>query len=510
VQRRGSGLNLLVVAGLALVLTSLSAASGASAPVVRESVSSGGAQANGHSLAASISADGRYVAFYSSATNLVAGDTNGARDVFVHDNQTGATTRDSVSGSGAQANGQSFSPSISADGRYVAFYSDANDLVAGDTNNADDVFVHDRQSGATTRVSVSSAGGQTDGGSYLPALSADGRYVAFVSDATNLVPGDSNRLRDVFVHDLATGTTTRVDVATNGDEAQGGPSTAPAISADGQLVAFSSFAFNLIATDTNFESDIFVHNLQTGDTSRVSQSADGFEVDGNSFDPSLSGNGRYVAFDSDAFDLVPDDSNDAVDVFVVDRVTGLVTRASLDDAGGEPNDASTDPSLNGDGRFVAFSSESTNLVPGDTNGAVDIFIHDNLSGATTRLSVKANGVEGDGDSIRPALSADGHFAAFDSQAANLVSGDGNGFSDVFLRDATLAPPPPPATVRCRVPRVVGLRLATARVRIVHAHCRVGRIHRVHSKRVGRVLRQSPRAGTVKPRGAKVGLTVGRR
>jgi Tol biopolymer transport system component len=335
VQRRGSGLNLLVVAGLALVLTSLSAASGASAPVVRESVSSGGAQANGHSLAASISADGRYVAFYSSATNLVAGDTNGARDVFVHDNQTGATTRDSVSGSGAQANGQSFSPSISADGRYVAFYSDANDLVAGDTNNADDVFVHDRQSGATTRVSVSSAGGQTDGGSYLPALSADGRY-------------------------------------------------------------------------------------------------------------------------------------------------------------------------------VAFSSESTNLVPGDTNGAVDIFIHDNLSGATTRLSVKANGVEGDGDSIRPALSADGHFAAFDSQAANLVSGDGNGFSDVFLRDATLAPPPPPATVRCRVPRVVGLRLATARVRIVHAHCRVGRIHRVHSKRVGRVLRQSPRAGTVKPRGAKVGLTVGRR
>jgi Tol biopolymer transport system component len=451
VQRRGSGLNLLVVAGLALVLTSLSAASGASAPVVRESVSSGG----------------------------------------------------------AQANGQSFSPSISADGRYVAFYSDANDLVAGDTNNADDVFVHDRQSGATTRVSVSSAGGQTDGGSYLPALSADGRYVAFVSDATNLVPGDSNRLRDVFVHDLATGTTTRVDVATNGDEAQGGPSTAPAISADGQLVAFSSFAFNLIATDTNFESDIFVHNLQTGDTSRVSQSADGFEVDGNSFDPSLSGNGRYVAFDSDAFDLVPDDSNDAVDVFVVDRVTGLVTRASLDDAGGEPNDASTDPSLNGDGRFVAFSSESTNLVPGDTNGAVDIFIHDNLSGATTRLSVKANGVEGDGDSIRPALSADGHFAAFDSQAANLVSGDGNGFSDVFLRDATLAPPPP-AAVRCRVPRVVGLRLATARVRIVHAHCRVGRIHRVHSKRVGRVLRQSPRAGTVKPRGAKVGLTVGRR
>jgi Tol biopolymer transport system component len=499
-----------LLAGCGLVLAILPAASGASAPVVRESVSSAGAQANGHSLAAAISADGRYVAFYSSATNLVAGDTNGARDVFVHDNQTGATTRVSVSSSGAQANGQSFSPALSADGRYVAFYSDATDLVAGDTNNADDVFVHDRQTGATTRVSLSSAGAQADGGSYLPAISADGRYVAFVSDATNLAPGDANRLRDVFVRDLTTGTTTRVDVATNGDEAQGGPSTAPAISANGQLVAFSSFAFNLIATDTNFESDVFVHNLQTGDTSRVSVSTDGFEVDGNSVDPSLSGNGRYVAFDSDAFDLVLDDSNDAADVFVVDRQTGVVTRASLDDAGSEANDGSARPSLDGDGRFVAFSSESTNLVPGDTNGSVDIFVHDNLSGATTRLSVKANGVEADGDSIRPALSADGRSVAFDSQATNLVSGDGNGFSDVFLRDATVAPPPPPPAVRCHVPKVVGLRLATARSRIVHGHCRVGRIHRVHSKRVGRVLRQNPRAGAVKPRGTKVSLTVGRR
>jgi len=187
-----------------------------------------------------------------------------------------------------------------------------------------------------------------------------------------------------------------------------------------------------------------------------------------------------------------------------------VTRASLDDAGSEANDGSARPSLNGDGRFVAFSSESTDLVPGDTNGAVDIFIHDNLSGATTRLSVKANGVEADGDNIRPVLSADAHFVAFDSQADNLVSGDGNGFSDVFLRDATVAPPPPPPAVRCHVPRVVGLRLAKARSRITHAHCRVGRIHRVHSKRVGRVLRQSPHAGAVKPKGAKVSLTVGRR
>jgi Tol biopolymer transport system component len=501
---------LLLLAASALALGSLTGAEAASAPLVRESVASSGAQANGHSLAAAISADGRYVAFYSSATNLVAGDTNGDRDVFVHDNQTGRTTRVSVASSGAQSNGQSFSPSISADGRYVAFYSDANDLVAGDTNNADDVFVHDNQTGATTRVSVSSSGGQGDAGSYLPAISADGRYVAFASDATNLVAGDTNRLRDIFVHDLATGTTTRVDVATNGDEAQGGPSTSPAISANGNIVAFSSFAFNLIPTDTNFESDIFIHNVQTGETDRVSVDASGSEVDGESFDPSLSSDGRYVAFDSDAFDLVPDDTNDSPDVFVRDGATGQVWRASLDDAGGEADDGSAHPSLSADGRYVAFSSEATNLVPGDSNGAVDVFIHDNLSGATTRFSVTANGTEGDSDSLRPALSADAHFVAFDSQASNLVRGDGNNFSDVFLRDATAGPPPPPPAVRCHVPRVVGLRLAAARGRIVHAHCRVGRIHRVHSKRVGRVLRQSPRAGAVRPKGAKIALTVGRR
>ena len=474
---------------------------------MRESVSSAGAQANGHSLAASIRADGRYVAFYSSATNLVAGDTKGRRRSSTKPDRRNDPR--SVSSSGGQANGQSFSPALSADGRYVAFTRMRRTSSAA-TRTTPDIFVRNMRTGRTARVSVTSRGRRSGpNGSNAPTISSDGRYVAFHSDMTNLVRGDTNGICDIFVHDRD-GKTTRVDVATNGDEAQGGPSTAPALSADGQLVAFSSFAFNLIATDTNFESDVFVHNLQTGDTSRVSESAGGFEVDGNSFDPSLSGNGRYVAFDSDAFDLVPDDSNDAVDVFVVDRQTGLVTRASLDDAGSEANDGSAKPSLNGDGRFVAFSSESTNLVPGDTNGAVDIFIHDNLSGATTRLSVKANGVEADGDSIRPVLSADAHFVTFDSQADNLVSGDRNGFSDVFLRDATVASPPPPPAVRCHVPRVVGLRLATARTRIGHAHCRVGRIHRVHSKRVGRVLHQSPRAGAVKARGTKVSLTVGRR
>ncbi len=508
--RRGPGPKRLLLAVFAVGLCALPSASGAVTPTSRVSVSTAGAQANGHSLSASISADGRYVAFYSSATNLVAGDTNGRRDVFLRDTQTGKTTRVSISSSGAQANGESFGPSISPDGRYVAFYSDASNLAPGDTNNADDVFVHDNQTGATTRVSISSTGDQSDGGSYSPSISLDGRYVAFLSDATNLVAGDTNRLRDVFVHDAVTGATTRVDVSTNGDQALGGPSASPAISADGRFVAFSTFAYSLIMADTNFESDIYVHDLQTGTTTRVSVDSTGFEVDGNSFDPSISADGRFVAFDSDAFSLVPEDTNDSIDVFVYDQQTGLQERVSVDDAGTEGNDSSVRPSISWDGRYVAFSSDASNLVPGDENGSIDDFVHDTLSGATSRISLTNGGGESDGDSLRPALSGNGLFAAFDSQATNLVGGDTNGFSDVFLRAVNAGPPPPPPAVRCRVPKVVGLRLESAKTRISRAHCRVGKIHRVRSKRVGRVLRQSPRAGAVRPRGARVNLTVGRR
>jgi Tol biopolymer transport system component len=510
VARRGPGRKRLLLAVFAIGLCSVPAASGAVAPTSRVSVSTAGAQANGHSLSAAISADGRFVAFYSSATNLVAGDTNGTRDVFLRDTQAGTTTRVSVGSSGVQANGESFGPSISPDGRYVAFYSDASNLVAGDTNNADDVFVHDNQTGTTTRVSSSDNGDQADGGSYSPSISGDGRYVAFLSDATNLVTGDTNRLRDVFVHDAVTGATTRVDVSTNGDQALGGPSASPAISADGRFVAFSTFAYSLIMADTNFESDIYVHDLQTGTTTRVSVDITGFEVDGNSFDPSISADGRLIAFDSDAFSIVPEDTNDSIDVFVYDQQTGLPERVSVDDAGTEGNDSSVRPSISWDGRYVAFSSEASNLVPGDGNGSIDDFVHDTLSGATSRISLTNGGRESDGDSLRPALSGNGLFAAFDSQAANLVSGDTNGFSDVFLRAVTAGPPPPPPAVRCHVPKVVGLRLPSAKSRISRAHCRVGKIHRVRSKRVGRVLGQSPHAGAVKPRGARVDLTVGRR
>jgi Tol biopolymer transport system component len=500
----------LIAVGIALVV--LPAAGASPGVTSRISVASASTQANGHSVAPAISADGRVVAFYSDASNLVPDDTNGARDVFVRDRVAGTTTRVSVGAGGAQGNSHSFAPAVSADGRFVAFHSHASNLVAGDGNGVDDVFVHDRQGGSMARVSLATGGAEENAGSYAPALSADGRLVAFVSDASNLVAGDTNVGRDVFVHDRGSGTTTRVSVSTSGDQGNVG-STSAAISGDGRYVAFASFDTNLVADDTNDGSDIFVRDRQAGTTTRVNLYPGGIEGDGDSLRPSISADGSTVAFDSDAWNLVWGDTNDVFDVFVTGRESETSVRVSVDDAGTQGNGFSIRPALSADGRFVTFYSEASNLAPGDTNGFADVFVHDRQSGATNRISVDNAGAEGNGDSLRPALNADGRLFAFESDATNLVAGDGNRFTDVFVHDPAAVPPPPPPAppkVQCRVPRVIGLRLATARVRIRRANCQVGRVRRARSRRVGRVLSQSPRAGVRKARGTRVHLVVGRR
>jgi hypothetical protein len=226
----------------------------------RVSVATGGAEGNNESASfqASISADGRYVALQSLATNLVSGDTNAQQDVFVRDRQSGTTERVSVATGGAEGNSSSYAPSISADGRFVAFYSLASNFAAGDTNGYVDVFVRDRQSGTTERVSMATGGAQENNNSYNPAISADGRFVAFYSLASNLVAGDTNLASDVFVRDRQSGTTERASVATGGAEAEGnGHSEEPSISSDGRFVAFASPASNLVAGDSNNNSDVF-------------------------------------------------------------------------------------------------------------------------------------------------------------------------------------------------------------------------------------------------------------
>ncbi len=497
------------VAGAALALLLLPSAGAGLGATVRASVATGGAQGNGRSFVPAISADGRFAAFYSDASNLAAGDTNGARDVFVHDRQTGETTRVSIDSSGVEANGDSFAPAISGDGRFVVFSSAASNLVSGDTNGADDVFVRDRQATTTTRVSLAPGGAEGNGGSSAPSISSDGRYVAFLSDASNLVPDDTNANRDVFVFDRQTATTTRASVDSAGAQANLDSST-PELSGNGRFVAFATFADNLVPLDGNESSDVFVRDLQAGTTTRVSEYQGGFESDFDSLRPSLSADGRFVAFDSDASNLAWGDTNDAFDVFVKDRQTDILTRVSVDDAGAQGEGPSIRPSLSADGRFVAFYSEAPNLVPGDTNGAADVIVHDRRSGATKRISVAGGGVESNGDSVRPAISSDGRLVVFESDASNLVAGDSNRFTDVFLRDPGASPPPPPAPLRrCVVPRAIGLRLAVARAKIGRANCRVGRVRRVRARRAGRVLSQSPRAGAVRPRGTKVKLVVGR-
>ncbi len=400
--------------------------------IIRVSVASDGTQGNSHSGTPSISADGRYVAFRSSASNLVAGDTNGDDDIFVHDTQAGTTTRVSVASDGTQGNGNSGGPpSISADGRYVAFHSSASNLVAGDTNGTYDIFVHDTQTGATTRVSVASDGTQGNSHSYYSSISADGRYVAFRSNASNLVTDDTNEYRDIFVHDTQTGATTRVSIASDG--AQGnGVSVSSSISADGRYVAFSSYATNLVAGDTNGDNDIFVHDTQTGATTLVSVASDGTQGGSGGSSPSISADGRYVAFSSYATNLVAGDTNGDNDIFVHDTQTGVTTRVSVASDGTQGNNGSAYPSISADGRYVAFRTYASSLVAGDTNGTYDIFVHDTQTGVTKRISVASDGTQGNGNSgSSPSISADGRYVAFSSNASNLVASDTNGSGDTF-------------------------------------------------------------------------------
>jgi Tol biopolymer transport system component len=401
----------------------------------RVSVRTNGVQANGDSDDPGISADGRLVAFQSSASNLFTPDTNGETDIFVHNRDAGRTTVVSL-GPGRPADSFSFSPSISPGGRFVAFFSFATDLVAGDTNDAYDVFVNDRQTLATVRASVGPGGLEADNDSRDPAISGGGRFVAFASDAANLVAGDTNGVLDIFLRDLQVATTTRVSVGPGGVEGDG-HSVRPSISPNARFVAFASNAANLVAGDTNGFQDIFVRDLQVGTTTRVSIGPGGRQANGDSYAPSISADGRIVAFTSGATNLVRGDTNRALDIFVRDRKAGTTTRVNVAPNGQEANDFSSDSPISANGRFVAFQSRASNLVPGDTNATTDIFVRDRQAGVTTRVSVGPGGTQSDSGSSSPSISADGRSAAFVSSASNLVPGDTNGTPDVFVH--TLAP-----------------------------------------------------------------------
>jgi VCBS repeat-containing protein/predicted outer membrane repeat protein len=383
-----------------------------SQPIERVNVASDGLQANQESRNPSISADGRYVAFESDANNLVPGQPNNYSSIFVCDRWTGEIERVSVALDGSPANLYSRYPSISADGRYVAFESRATNLVLEDTwgggdiyvydrqtdttkrlsnggspnppaisadgryvtfESSSNIFVYDRQTDATERVTTTSNGTQVNGYSSSPSISANGRYVAFLSRASNLVPGDTNGVADVFVYDQQTGTIERVSITSDGSQANGA-STRASISADGRYVTIQSSASNLVPGDTNGVADVFVYDRQTDTIERVSIASDGSQANGASGGSSISADGRYVTLLSSASNLVPGDTNGYYDTFVYDRQTDTIERVSLASDGSQANGASASASISADGCYVAISSSASNLVPGDTNGYQDIFV----------------------------------------------------------------------------------------------------------------------------------------
>ncbi len=402
------------------------------------SVSSTGVQTDQGVYFSTISGNGRYIAFDSRATNLVSNDTNDGRDVFVHDIQTRQTTRVSVTSGGAQVMGSSYSPVISTDGRYVVFLSSSPQLVPGDTNFANDVFVHDLQTGETTRVSVASDGTQGNGNSgtetyaedYMPAISPDGRFVAFTSLANNLVPFDNNNSKDVFVHDRQTGQTTRISIASDGAEANNG-SIRPSISNDGHYVSFDSGATNLVSNDNNNQNDIFIHDRQTGTTTRVSIATNGTEGNDVSYNSSISADGRYVTFTSLATTLVPGSSWAGThNVFLRDRQTNQTTQISLRWDGGPPNYHSNSPVISGDGRFIVFESSENQLIPNNPAQHNSIYVYDHILEKmyiVTKPSANST-------SSNPAISTTGQYIVFSSLASNLIPGDVNNDTDIFWTD----------------------------------------------------------------------------
>lgn len=416
-----------------LVAALLLAIPGFAQTTERVSVNSLGFECNKPCLFPSISADGRYVAFTTTSKNFIPLDGNGTDDVFVHDRVTGITTCVSVNSSGEVGNRASRFASISADGQYIAFVSWASNLLPGYTPTFSSVYVYDMQTGLVERVSDPTSGAYPNGDSTTPTLSADGRFVEFYSRSSNLVSGDTNSYGDIFVFDRQNSTTERVNLSSSGQQSNG-QVVAARISEGGHFVVFESVASNLVLGDVAGTMDIFVRNLQTGVTERVSVSSNGTPANDWVDIASISADGRHVAFQSRATNLIVGDINGIQDVFAHDRQTGITTRISENPLGVSASRRSGGPRISADGRYITYSTLAGNLVPGDTNQQSDIFVYDQEFGVTERISLSSAGVEGDRLSHSPVLSSDGQFLAFASDARNLVYGDNNERLDIFVRD----------------------------------------------------------------------------
>jgi flagellin-like hook-associated protein FlgL len=385
-----------------------------------------------------LSADGRYIAYSSLASNLVAGDTNLFYDVFINDLSNSTATRVSVSTSGVQGDNNSYGGTVSSDGRYVAFTSFASNLVADDTNGTSDVFVRDTLLGTTQRVSTSSGGAQGDNNSFNPVFSRDGTKLLFASYSSNLVAEDTNATADLFVKDLISGTLTRVSTGTGGIQGND-RSLYGEFNSDGPKVVFQSFASNISTNDFNGVEDIFIKDLTGGAVTRVSTaSGTSFAAGGASYGAAFSDDDKYITFSSDANNLTSYDLSPYTDVFrynVSTQIIGtdVVSRYGL--AAGANNTVSGIDSYissSHDGKFVVFEARASNLVDGDTNGLSDVYVADTHTQTIARVNISSGGTQANNTSARPVISADGRYIGFLSFASNLVATDPSGFADVFV------------------------------------------------------------------------------
>ncbi|WP_405730875.1 hypothetical protein OG885_14125 [Streptomyces sp. NBC_00028] len=419
---RRTTLSAAVVAALGVAALPAQAGPHTTQRTERASVSTHGRQADGPSGRPVLSADGRYVAFVSTATDLVPGDTNGVADAFVHDLRTGRTQR--------VAEGPATDVALSGDGRRVVVATAAA-LTRDDDNGLDDIYLVDRRTHRTERVSH----GYPDVPpryllNYSPAISANGRVVAYTTSAPDAAPADTNGRDDVIVHDLRTGEDELVQYRTDGTLGEA-DSLGAALSADGRYVAFESADQLDPAHDYTHARNVYVRDRVERTTEQISRPTK-YVYKESSFDSSLSADARVFAFASNVRSLVPDDTNKVSDVFAFDRASQTTVRVSVAADGTQGDGASSGAYLSADGRRVAFVSAATNLVPGDTNGVADVFVKDLRTGAIQRVTTAADGTQPDGPATGgTALS--GHRVAYASDATNLVPDDTNGVTDVFAR-----------------------------------------------------------------------------
>ena len=389
-----------------------------------------GAPTTDHSFHPSISSDGRYVVYSSTAANLAPNDTYGSSDVFIYDRQTGKNSLVSMNSQGVKGDGFSAAGMISANGRYVVFHSNSKNFGAGNSPNQD-VYVRDLRKGLTSRVTNAVGGGSSNGDSNSWSISGDGRFVAFSSTATNLVADGTNSNWNIFLYDRQTGTIRLASVASDGSQSDGF-SMEPVVSDNGRWVAFWSGADNLAPNDTNGIYDVFVHDFKTGLTQRASLASDGTQANNGSDRFSMSADGRYIVFQSYASNLVRKDTNNSRDIFLHDMKTGKTTRINVSKTGSQANGDSSMPSISPDGEYVTFISNADNLVPSDKKNIGEVFIKSLKSGDIRLISRASNGALGKGEPIESRVSNDGDWVTFSSADTNLAPNDTNGFVDIFL------------------------------------------------------------------------------